>query len=54
MSPVVLKSVGTTVAGVLTALASANVYPTLSPLFAAVAGLLAGWLHLPQPVKKAE
>lgn len=53
MTPNVLKSVGSVVAGVLSALAVANTYPALTPVFSAAAGLLAGWLHLPVPGSKA-
>lgn len=52
MSPkavTVIKSVGSVVALALSGLAASNVFPALSPVFTAVAGLLGGWLHLAQP-----
>jgi hypothetical protein len=49
MSSVMIKSVGTAVAAVLAALAQQNTFPAFSGILLGVAGLLAGWLHLPQP-----
>jgi hypothetical protein len=54
MSSAVVKSVGSVVALVLSGLAASNAFPALTPVFSAVAGLLGGWLHLPQPQSKKE
>lgn len=49
MPAAALKTVGTVIAAALTGLATANTFPAWTPVFSAIAGVLAGWLHLEKP-----
>lgn len=53
MSPTLLKTLGSVLVTVLGALAVSNAFPPYTPVFSAVSGLVAGWLHLPVPGAKA-
>lgn len=50
----VLIPVANIVATVLTSLAVANAYPAFTAVFAAVAGILVGWVNLHKPKKESK